>query len=49
MQGDVNGRDADASMTAFCLIALQESSSICHNTLNSVKSKKKKEEPSNDS
>lgn len=33
MQGDVGGRDADASMTAFCLIALQESRSICHNTV----------------
>lgn len=30
VQGDVNGRHADASMTAFCLIALQESRSICH-------------------
>lgn len=29
VQGDVNGKDADASMTAFCLIALQESRSIC--------------------
>lgn len=29
VQGDVNGRDADASMTAFCLIALQESRFIC--------------------
>lgn len=29
VQGDVNGRDADASMTAFCLIALQESRFMC--------------------
>ncbi|XP_023190441.1 complement C3-like isoform X1 [Xiphophorus maculatus] len=29
MIGDVAGRDSDASMTAFCLIAMQESRSIC--------------------
>lgn len=29
-QGDVGGKDADVSMTAFCLIALQESYSLCH-------------------
>ncbi|MED6262469.1 hypothetical protein ATANTOWER_019926 [Ataeniobius toweri] len=32
MIGDVAGRDSDASMTAFCLIAIQESQTICsHN------------------
>uniref|UniRef100_A0A3B5MID5 Complement component c3a, duplicate 5 n=1 Tax=Xiphophorus couchianus TaxID=32473 RepID=A0A3B5MID5_9TELE len=29
MIGDVAGRDSDVSMTAFCLIAMQESRSIC--------------------
>ncbi|XP_071360126.1 complement C3-like [Trachinotus anak] len=29
MIGDVLGRDSDASMTAFCLIAIQESRTIC--------------------
>eukprot|EP00066_Takifugu_rubripes_P021351 XP_011610617.1 PREDICTED: complement C3-like isoform X1 [Takifugu rubripes] len=29
MMGDVLGTDSDASMTAFCLIAMQESQSIC--------------------
>uniref|UniRef100_A0A3B4BKP2 Uncharacterized protein n=1 Tax=Periophthalmus magnuspinnatus TaxID=409849 RepID=A0A3B4BKP2_9GOBI len=27
--GDVHGRDSDASLTAFCLIAMQESKRIC--------------------
>uniref|UniRef100_A0A3B3VLQ4 Complement C3-like n=1 Tax=Poecilia latipinna TaxID=48699 RepID=A0A3B3VLQ4_9TELE len=38
MQGDVLGTDSDASMTAFCLIALQESRTICGATLNSLPS-----------
>uniref|UniRef100_A0A8C7XQI0 Uncharacterized protein n=1 Tax=Oryzias sinensis TaxID=183150 RepID=A0A8C7XQI0_9TELE len=29
MIGDVRGSDSDASMTAFCLIAMQESRSLC--------------------
>uniref|UniRef100_A0A3P9IWJ0 Complement component c3a, duplicate 5 n=1 Tax=Oryzias latipes TaxID=8090 RepID=A0A3P9IWJ0_ORYLA len=29
MTGDVRGSDSDASMTAFCLIAMQESRSLC--------------------
>uniref|UniRef100_A0A665VW98 Complement C3-like n=1 Tax=Echeneis naucrates TaxID=173247 RepID=A0A665VW98_ECHNA len=33
MIGDVRGTDSDASMTAFCLIALQESRTICTPTL----------------
>lgn len=33
VQGDVQGKDADASMTAFCLIALQEARSTCHSTV----------------
>ncbi|XP_007578376.1 complement C3a.1 isoform X1 [Poecilia formosa] len=38
MQGDVLGGDSDASMTAFCLIAMQESRTICGATLNSLPS-----------
>uniref|UniRef100_A0A669BPJ4 Complement C3 n=1 Tax=Oreochromis niloticus TaxID=8128 RepID=A0A669BPJ4_ORENI len=34
--GDVAGSDSDASMTAFCLIAMQESRSICSDTVNSL-------------
>uniref|UniRef100_A0A669CP00 Complement C3 n=1 Tax=Oreochromis niloticus TaxID=8128 RepID=A0A669CP00_ORENI len=34
MNGDVAGSDSDASMTAFCLIAMQESRSICSDTVN---------------
>uniref|UniRef100_A0A669BJL2 Complement component c3a, duplicate 5 n=1 Tax=Oreochromis niloticus TaxID=8128 RepID=A0A669BJL2_ORENI len=34
MTGDVAGLDTDASMTAFCLIAMQESRSICSDTVN---------------
>ncbi|TNN30285.1 Complement C3 [Liparis tanakae] len=33
MIGDVLGADTDASMTAFCLIALQESRSLCSATV----------------
>uniref|UniRef100_A0A669EYB3 Complement C3 n=1 Tax=Oreochromis niloticus TaxID=8128 RepID=A0A669EYB3_ORENI len=36
MNGDVAGSDSDASMTAFCLIAMQESRSICSDTVNSL-------------
>uniref|UniRef100_A0A3B4ZCZ6 Complement C3-like n=1 Tax=Stegastes partitus TaxID=144197 RepID=A0A3B4ZCZ6_9TELE len=32
MIGDVQGSDSDASMTAFCLIAMQESRTICSST-----------------
>nr|XP_033478955.1 complement C3-like isoform X1 [Epinephelus lanceolatus]XP_033478956.1 complement C3-like isoform X2 [Epinephelus lanceolatus] len=34
MIGDVRGVDSDASMTAFCLIALQESRILCTATVN---------------
>ncbi|XP_072318357.1 complement C3-like [Eucyclogobius newberryi] len=34
--GDVQGRDSDASMTAICLIAMQESKRICDATINSL-------------
>ncbi|TDH15906.1 hypothetical protein EPR50_G00014440 [Perca flavescens] len=34
--GDVHGRDSDASMTAFCLIAIQESRTQCAATVNSL-------------
>uniref|UniRef100_A0A669C3N5 Complement component c3a, duplicate 5 n=1 Tax=Oreochromis niloticus TaxID=8128 RepID=A0A669C3N5_ORENI len=33
MTGDVAGLDSDASMTAFCLIAMQESRSVCSGTV----------------
>ncbi|XP_018535312.1 LOW QUALITY PROTEIN: complement C3-like [Lates calcarifer] len=36
MIGDVRGTDSDASMTAFCLIAMQESRRLCANTVNSL-------------
>ncbi|XP_069024451.1 complement C3-like isoform X1 [Embiotoca jacksoni] len=36
MIGDVQGTDSDASMTAFCLIALQEARSTCATTVNSL-------------
>ncbi|GLD50809.1 complement C3-like protein [Lates japonicus] len=36
MIGDVRGTDSDASMTAFCLIAMQESRRLCTNTVNSL-------------
>ncbi|XP_029008693.1 complement C3-like [Betta splendens] len=38
MTGDVFGTDSDASMTAFCLIALQESRQICAASVNSLPS-----------
>ncbi|KAM9318794.1 LOW QUALITY PROTEIN: complement C3-like, partial [Pholidichthys leucotaenia] len=34
MTGDVTGKDSDASMTAFCLIAMQESRRLCSETVN---------------
>ncbi|KAG7223749.1 hypothetical protein INR49_026431 [Caranx melampygus] len=36
MAGDVHGGDSDASMTAFCLIALQETRPLCYDTVNSL-------------
>ncbi|XP_074534541.1 complement C3-like [Halichoeres trimaculatus] len=36
MIGDVRGADSDASMTAFCLIAMQESRALCSATVNSL-------------
>ncbi|XP_076583459.1 complement C3-like [Chaetodon auriga] len=36
MIGDVQGIDSDASMTAFCLIAMQESRPLCAATVNSL-------------
>ncbi|XP_027138596.1 complement C3-like isoform X2 [Larimichthys crocea] len=36
MIGDVLGTDSDASMTAFCLIAMQESRPLCAATVNSL-------------
>ncbi|XP_042282154.1 complement C3-like [Thunnus maccoyii] len=36
MIGDVRGTDSDASMTAFCLIAMQESRTLCAATVNSL-------------
>ncbi|KAM6939508.1 complement C3-like [Xenentodon cancila] len=36
MIGDVGGVDSDASMTAFCLIAMQQSRTICSTTVNSM-------------
>uniref|UniRef100_A0A3Q3IVX9 Anaphylatoxin-like domain-containing protein n=2 Tax=Monopterus albus TaxID=43700 RepID=A0A3Q3IVX9_MONAL len=36
MTGDVGGIDSDASLTAFCLIAMQESRTICSATVNSL-------------
>ncbi|MED6258026.1 hypothetical protein ATANTOWER_001900, partial [Ataeniobius toweri] len=38
MQGDVLGGDSDASMTAFCLIAMQETRTLCTETVNSLPS-----------
>ncbi|KAM4751408.1 complement C3-like [Anableps anableps] len=38
MVGGVRGMDSDASMTAFCLIAMQESRSICSGSINSLSS-----------
>nr|AFC89899.1 complement component C3 [Miichthys miiuy] len=36
MIGDVRGTDSEASMTAFCLIAMQESRTLCAATVNSL-------------
>uniref|UniRef100_A0A8C9X0E0 Complement C3-like n=1 Tax=Sander lucioperca TaxID=283035 RepID=A0A8C9X0E0_SANLU len=36
MIGDVRGADSDASMTAFCLIAMQETRTICSASVNSL-------------
>ncbi|XP_073325595.1 LOW QUALITY PROTEIN: uncharacterized protein [Pagrus major] len=36
MRGDVEGRDSDASMTAFCLIALQESFTLCNKSVDGL-------------
>ncbi|XP_029941608.1 complement C3-like [Salarias fasciatus] len=36
MTGDVKGRDSDAAMTAFNLIAMQESRMLCAATINSL-------------
>ncbi|XP_062283410.1 complement C3-like isoform X1 [Scomber scombrus] len=36
MVGDVRGSDSDASMTAFCLITMQESRTLCDATVNSL-------------
>uniref|UniRef100_A0A667Z722 Complement C3-like n=1 Tax=Myripristis murdjan TaxID=586833 RepID=A0A667Z722_9TELE len=36
MIGDVRGKDSDASMTAFTLIAMQESRTLCAATVNSL-------------
>ncbi|XP_034543361.1 complement C3-like [Notolabrus celidotus] len=36
MIGDVRGTDSDVSMTAFCLIAMQESRTLCSATVNSL-------------
>ncbi|XP_073327906.1 complement C3-like [Pagrus major] len=36
MIGDVHGTNSDASMTAFCLIAMQESRSLCAATVSSL-------------
>ncbi|XP_045902912.1 complement C3-like [Micropterus dolomieu] len=36
MRGGVQGTDSDASMTAFCLIAMQESRTLCSATVNSL-------------
>ncbi|XP_034092552.1 complement C3-like isoform X2 [Gymnodraco acuticeps] len=36
MMGDVRGADSDASMTAFCLIALQESRMLCAASVGSL-------------
>ncbi|KAM4750142.1 complement C3-like [Anableps anableps] len=36
MIGDVDGTDSDVSLTAFCLIAMQESSTLCSANVNSL-------------
>ncbi|KAM9769651.1 complement C3-like [Menidia menidia] len=42
MIGDVGGVDSDASMTAFCLIAMQESETLCSSSVNSLANSKTK-------
>ncbi|KAM9769655.1 complement C3-like [Menidia menidia] len=42
MTGDVTGTDSDASMTAFCLIAMQETQSLCADTVYSLPNSKSK-------
>ncbi|XP_073700483.1 complement C3-like [Garra rufa] len=41
-QGGVHGKDADASLTAFVLIAMQEGSSICDKLVSNLQSNMKK-------
>ncbi|XP_028998567.1 complement C3-like isoform X2 [Betta splendens] len=36
MTGDVYGKDSDASITAFCLIAMQDSHSLCASTVDNL-------------
>ncbi|XP_041838072.1 complement C3-like [Melanotaenia boesemani] len=36
MIGDVRGKDSDASMTAFCLITMQETRTLCSPTIGSL-------------
>ncbi|XP_054599980.2 complement C3 [Nothobranchius furzeri] len=38
MIGDVRGKDSDASMTAFCLIAMQEARTVCTQHVTSLQS-----------
>ncbi|XP_030587731.1 complement C3-like [Archocentrus centrarchus] len=38
IRSDLSRTDSDASMTAFCLIAMQESREICNSSLNSLSS-----------
>ncbi|XP_062866790.1 complement C3-like [Trichomycterus rosablanca] len=42
MVGDVRGKDADASLTAFVLIAMQEGSSLCEKSVASLPGSMKK-------
>ncbi|XP_062866794.1 complement C3-like [Trichomycterus rosablanca] len=42
MVGDVKGKDADASLTAFVLIAMQEGSRLCENSVASLPGSMKK-------
>ncbi|XP_062866793.1 complement C3-like isoform X2 [Trichomycterus rosablanca] len=42
MVGDVRGKDADASLTAFVLIAMQEGSSLCEKSVSSLPGSMKK-------
>uniref|UniRef100_A0A3B3WIX9 Anaphylatoxin-like domain-containing protein n=1 Tax=Poecilia mexicana TaxID=48701 RepID=A0A3B3WIX9_9TELE len=41
-EGDVGGVDSDASMTAFCLIAMKESSRMCSDYVSSLSSSMRK-------